>query len=95
MNSAIVPLPRMEEAEFVTGEDSDHNDTGDMNQFNQEEYLLHISIALTVSGMLLLDSRCQETHISSISMPSFDIIRNFIILPNNFNGQKMAWSKTT
>ena len=95
MNSAIVSLPRMEEAEAVTGEDSDHDDTGDMNQFNPEEYLLHISIALTVSGMLLLDSWCQETHISSISMPSFDIIRNFIILPKNFNGQTRAWSKTT
>ena len=30
MNSAIVPLARMEEAEAVTDEDSDH-DTGDVN----------------------------------------------------------------
>ena len=31
MNSAIVLLARMEEAEAVTDEDSDHDDTGDMN----------------------------------------------------------------
>ena len=31
MNSAIVLLARMEEAEAVTDEDSDHDDTGDVN----------------------------------------------------------------
>ena len=31
MNSAIVLLARMEEAEVVTDEDSDHDDTGDVN----------------------------------------------------------------
>ena len=31
MNSAIVLLPRMEEAEAVKNEDSDHDDTGDVN----------------------------------------------------------------
>ena len=34
---------------------------------------MHISIVLTASGMLLIDSWRQETYISSISMPSFDI----------------------
>ena len=33
MNSAIVLLARMEEAEAVTDEDSDHDDTGDVNHF--------------------------------------------------------------
>ena len=94
MNSAIVLLGRMEEAEAVTDEDSNHDDTGDVNHFLRK-YLLHISIARTVSGMLSIDSWYQETHISSISMPSFDIIRNFLILPNNFYGQTRAWSKTT
>ena len=32
MNSAIVVLARMEEAEAVTDEDSDHDDTGDVNR---------------------------------------------------------------
>ena len=32
MNSAIVLLARMEEAEAVTDEDSDHDDPGDVNQ---------------------------------------------------------------
>ena len=31
MNSAIVLLARMEEAEAVTDEDSNHDDTGDVN----------------------------------------------------------------
>ena len=31
MNSAIVLLAHMEEAEAVTDEDSDHDDTGDVN----------------------------------------------------------------
>ena len=31
MNSAIVLLARMEEAKAVTDEDSDHDDTGDVN----------------------------------------------------------------
>ena len=31
MNSAIVLQPPMEEAEAVTDEDSDHDDTGDVN----------------------------------------------------------------
>ena len=31
MNSAIVLLPRLEEAEALTDEDSDHDDTGDVN----------------------------------------------------------------
>ena len=33
MNSAIVLLARMEEAEAVTDEDSDHDDTGEVNYF--------------------------------------------------------------
>ena len=33
MNSAIVLLARMEEAEGVTDEDSDHDDTGNVNHF--------------------------------------------------------------
>ena len=33
MNSAIVLLARMEEAEGVTDEGSDHDDTGDVNRF--------------------------------------------------------------
>ena len=31
MNSAIVLLARMQDAEAVTDEDSDHDDTGDVN----------------------------------------------------------------
>ena len=31
MNSTIVPLACIEEAEAVTDEDSDHDDTGDVN----------------------------------------------------------------
>ena len=46
----------------------------------------HISIALTVSGMLLVDSWCQETYVSSISMHYFDIIRNYIIRTKHFDG---------
>ena len=33
MNSAIVLQARMEEAEAVTDEDSDHDDTSDVNHF--------------------------------------------------------------
>ena len=55
----------------------------------------HISIALTISEMLLIDSWCQETYVSSISMHYFDIIRNSIIRAKNFHVQKRAWPKTT
>ena len=55
MNSAIVLLARKEEAEGVIDEDSNHDDT---DEDFPEEYLLHISIALTVSGMLSIDSWC-------------------------------------
>ena len=33
----------------------------------------HISIDLTISGMLLTDSWCQEAYVSSISTHYFDI----------------------
>ena len=34
----------------------------------------YISIDLTISGMLLIDSWCQEAYVSSISTHYFDIV---------------------
>ena len=55
----------------------------------------HMSIALTISGLLLIDSWYQESYVSSISMHCFDIIRNSIIRAKSFHVQKRAWPKIT
>ena len=146
MNSAIVLLlARMEEAEAVTDEDSEHYDTCDVNhlprrvltaykhcsgsfgnvfnwflvsrnpyfkykhaflwyykkfhcsaqKFQQSDKGVvenYIGIALTVLGMVLSDSWCQETYILSICNALIAYHKKFLDSCENPTVRKWAWS---
>ena len=145
MNSVIVLLARMEEAEAVTDEDSDNDDTGDVNHlprrvlnaykhcsdsfenafnwflvsrnpyfkykhaslwyYKKFHYLAqkfqrsdkgvvenYIGIDLTVLGMVLSDSWCQETYILSICNELIAYHKKFLDSCKIPTVNKWAWS---